>query len=148
MKLFIRFQTSTRNCWNWGMYSYVYCVYLAISFWWTFCENKKAITVPVGYSLPDRRHNEHGDVSNHQRPGRLLNHLFRLRAKKTSKLRITGLCGGNSPMTVEFPTQKANNAENVSIWWRHHAWSQWASPRKPFGFLPLTLYVLFFSEGT
>ena len=24
-------------------------------------------------------------------------------------------------MTGEFPTQRANNAENVSIWWRHHA---------------------------
>ena len=27
---------------------------------------------------------------------------------------------GNSPMTSEFPAQKASNAENVSIWWRHH----------------------------
>ena len=40
--------------------------------------------------------------------------------KKTSKLRVTGLCAGNSPATGEFPTQKASNAENVSIWWRHH----------------------------
>ena len=27
---------------------------------------------------------------------------------------------GNSPGTGEFPAQMANNAENVSIWWRHH----------------------------
>ena len=40
--------------------------------------------------------------------------------KKTSKLRVTGLCAGNSPVTDEFPTQRASNAENVSIWWRHH----------------------------
>ena len=26
---------------------------------------------------------------------------------------------GNSPGTGEFPAQKASNAENVSIWWRH-----------------------------
>ena len=39
--------------------------------------------------------------------------------KKTSKLRYTGLCAGNSPGTGEFPAQKASNAENVSIWWRH-----------------------------
>ena len=39
---------------------------------------------------------------------------------KTSKLRVTGLCAANSPVTSEFPAQKANNAENVSIWWRHH----------------------------
>ena len=50
----------------------------------------------------------------------LLNHLFRRRLKKTSKLRVTGLCVGNSPWTGEFPTQMASNAENVSIWWRHH----------------------------
>ena len=36
-------------------------------------------------------------------------------------LRVTGLCAGNSPETGEFPAQRAGNAENVSIWWRHHA---------------------------
>ena len=41
--------------------------------------------------------------------------------KKTSKLRVTGLCAGNSPETGEFPAQMASNAENVSIWWCHHA---------------------------
>ena len=41
--------------------------------------------------------------------------------KEKSKLRITGLCAGNSPVTGEFPAQMAINAENVSIWWRHHA---------------------------
>ena len=42
-------------------------------------------------------------------------------SKKTLKLRVTGLCVGNSPGTGEFPAQMASNAENVSIWWRHHA---------------------------
>ena len=42
------------------------------------------------------------------------------RSKKTSKLRVTGLCAGNSPGTSEFPAQMASNAENVSIWWRHN----------------------------
>ena len=51
----------------------------------------------------------------------LLNRLFRRRSKKTSRLRVIGLCAGNSPVTGEFPTQKASNAENVSVWWRHHA---------------------------
>ena len=35
-------------------------------------------------------------------------------------LRVTGLCAGNSPAIGEFPVQIAGNAENVSIWWRHH----------------------------
>ena len=39
---------------------------------------------------------------------------------KTLKLGVIGLCEGNSPVTGEFPAQKASNAENVSIWWRHH----------------------------
>ena len=59
-------------------------------------------------------------VSNHQPDDYLLNRLFRRRSKKTSKLRVTGLCAGNSPMTGEFPAQMASNTENVSIWWRHH----------------------------
>ena len=71
--------------------------------------------------LPLRwRHNDHAGVSNHQPHGCLLNRLFRRKSKKTSKLRVTGLCAGNSPGTGEFPAQMASYAENVSIWWRHH----------------------------
>ena len=66
------------------------------------------------------RHNEWDSVSNHQPHDCLLNCLFGRRSKKTSKLRVTGLCAGNSPETGEFPAQRASNAENVSIWWRHH----------------------------
>ena len=66
------------------------------------------------------RHNGRDSVSNHQPHDCLLNRLFRRRSKKTSKLRITGLCAGNSPGTGEFPAQMASYAENVSIWWRHH----------------------------
>ena len=61
-----------------------------------------------------------GSVSNHQPHDCLLNRLFRRRSKKTSKLRVTDLCAGKSPGTGEFPAQMASNAENVSIWWRHH----------------------------
>ena len=61
-------------------------------------------------------------VSNHQAHECLLNRLFRRRSKKIlSKLRVTGLCKGNSSVTGEFPAQRASKAENVSIWWRHHA---------------------------
>ena len=31
--------------------------------------------------------------------------------KKISKLRVTGLCVGNSPMTGQFSAQRASNAE-------------------------------------
>ena len=66
------------------------------------------------------RHNGRDIVSNHQPHHCLLNGWFRRRSKETSKLRVTGLCAGNSPVTGEFPAQMANNTENVSIWWRHH----------------------------
>ena len=45
---------------------------------------------------------------------------FRRRSKKTSKLRVTGLCAGNSPATGQLPAQMASYVKNVSIWWRHH----------------------------
>ena len=35
----------------------------------------------------------------------LLNRLLRRRSKKASKLRVAGLCEGNSPVTGEFPAQ-------------------------------------------
>ena len=72
----------------------------------------------VEYTTLQWRHNGCNGVSNHSR-------LFTLpfgqaQIKFTLKLRITGLCAGNSPVTGEFPAQMASNAENVSIWWRHH----------------------------
>ena len=52
------------------------------------------------------RHNGRDGVSNHQPHECLLNGLFRRRSKKTPKLRITGLCAVNSPVTGEFPRTK------------------------------------------
>ena len=75
----------------------------------------------IPLSLRWRRNGRDG-VSNHQPHDCLLNRLFSHRSKKTSKLRVTGLCAGNSSGTGEFPTQRASYAENVSIWWRHHVY--------------------------
>ena len=81
------------------------------------------------------RHNGLDSVSSHQPHNCLLNRSFGRRSKKTSKLRVTDLCVGNSPVTGEFPAQMASNAENVSIIWRHHGskrsvqimWKQWVA---------------------
>ena len=54
----------------------------------------------VAYIPPNAlqwRHNERDGVSNQRRLDSLPNFLFRRRSKKTSKLRVTGLCEGNSP---------------------------------------------------
>ena len=65
-------------------------------------------------------HNERDDVSNHQLHNCLLKRVFSRRSKKTSKLRVTGLCEWNSPVPGEFPAQGASNAKKNFIWWRHH----------------------------
>ena len=64
-----------------------------------------AYEIDISISL-QWRHNERDGVSNHPPHDCLLNCLFRRRPKKTSKLRVTGLGEGNSPVTCEFPAQR------------------------------------------
>ena len=66
-------------------------------------------------------HNERDGFLNHRRLDYLFNPLPRHRSKKTSKLRVTGLCEGNPPVAGGFPSQRTSNTENASIWWRHHS---------------------------
>ena len=104
--------------WNWKF------VLSILSLKWCFetrfcCQSPLTSTAAITLTLR-WRHNGRDSVSNHQPHDCLLNCLFRCRSKKTSKLRATGLCAGNSPGTGEFPAQMASYAENVSIWWRHH----------------------------
>ena len=74
------------------------------------------------------RQSERDGVSNHQPHDCLLNRLLRHISKKISKVLVTGLCEGNSPVTGEFPAQKASNAENVSTSWRHNGQAiSWAN---------------------
>ena len=71
------------------------------------------------------RHNEGDGVSNHRRLDDFLNRLLRRRSKKTSKLRVTGLCEGNSPVTGEFTSQRLvtrkmipfNDVIMAKNWW-------------------------------
>ena len=85
------------------------CVREEMWLWWLLGNNWKTL---------QWRHNGHDSVSNYQPHDCLLNSLFRRRSKKTSMLRVTGLCAGISPGAGEFPAQMTSNAENVSIWWR------------------------------
>ena len=91
-----------------------------ISWIWDPTEPEVVGTIPLSTGALQWRGNEREFVSNHQLHECLLNRLFRRRSKKTSKLRVTGLCEGNSPVTSEFPAQSTSNAEYASIWWRHH----------------------------
>ena len=96
-------------------------VYLSI-YWFIYlcvCGHLVPVNRVSGEDTLQWRHNKHDGISNHQRFNCLLNHLFKRRSKKTSKLRVTGLCEGNPLVTGGFPSQRASNAENVSIWWRH-----------------------------
>ena len=61
------------------------------------------------------RHNGRYGVSSHQPQDCLLNRIFRRRSKKTSKLRVTGLCAGNSPH--KWPvTRKMFPLDDVSMY--------------------------------
>ena len=83
-----------------------------ISRWRVFCQVHE---IPLHWC-----HNERDEVSNHRCLDSLLNRLFRRRLKKTSKIRVTGLCERNLPVICEFPAKRASDAENVSILWSHH----------------------------
>ena len=73
------------------------------SLWETMCED--SWTRPSDQLWLQWHHNERGDVSNHQPHDCLLNrlYLFRCISKKASKLRVTGLCDGNPPVTGGSP---------------------------------------------
>ena len=61
------------------------------------------------------RYNGRDSVSNHQPHDCLLNRLFRRRSKKTSKLRVTGLCAHKWPVTRKmFPF------DDVIMWYSNH----------------------------
>ena len=76
------------------------------------------------YSLP-WRHNGCDGVSNNQTHDCLLNRLFRHRSKITSKLRVTGLCAGKSPVPVNSlhkgpVTRKMFPFDDVIMWCIHN----------------------------
>ena len=77
----------------------------------TMLTNSDPVYIAEWHLTLQWRHNGHNGVSNHQPYDCLLNRLFGRRWKKTWKLRVTGLCVGNSPVTGEFPAQMASNAE-------------------------------------
>ena len=93
----------------------------------SFLQNPDSVRFPITIVHGTRhiaplqwRHNGRVCVSNHQPHDCLLNCLFRRRSKKTSKLRVTGLCAGYSLIAGELSVQISSNVENDSIWWRHH----------------------------
>ena len=88
------------------------------------CEDSKWMAYSKTYTL-QWRHDRRHTVSNNQPHRCLLSRLFRRKSKKTSKVRVNGLCVMNLPVTGEFPAQMASNVENFSVWWRHHETNLW-----------------------
>ena len=113
--------------WRWYMHSWYRSLWTPVSLYTMFADGlvTQGLMISAATLLPSWRHNGRNSVRNHQPHDCLRNRLFRRRSKKTSKLRVTGLCAGNSPGTGEFPAQMASKAENASIWWRHHACVIW-----------------------
>ena len=63
------------------------------------------------------RHNGHDDVSNHQ-PHDFYSTVY---SDADQRKHQSSASLAFVPVFSEFPSQSASNAENVSIWWRHHA---------------------------
>ena len=111
-----------------------FCILLKFHFSLSLRVQLKKISIGLDNGLASNRRqaiislqwrlNGHDGISNHQPHDCLLNRLFGRRSKKTWKLRITGLCAGNPPIG-ELSAQRASNAENVSIVWRHHVNKCW-----------------------
>ena len=101
-------------------------ILLETSFW----PRKNLLCWPYLRNALQWHHNGCDGVSNHQPHDCLLNRSFRHTLKKTSKLRVTGLCAWNSLVTGEFPAQMASNVQNVFIWWRHHGLTRWMWNKK------------------
>ena len=68
---------------------------------------------PTGLSL-HWRHNERDGISIQRHVDCLITRLLRRRLKNESPASL------RSNLTGVFPSQRANNVKNVSIWWRHH----------------------------
>ena len=108
---------------NWNKQRYKGSIMLISIYFSAYWQQKRHCpTLPLEW-----RYDERDGVSNYWSHDSLLNRWFRRRSKKTSELRVTDLCEGNSPATGELPAQRASNAENVFIWWRHHGSPSWRS---------------------
>ena len=82
--------------------------------WWT-CVDVFTYSYPNMLTNPALRwrHNGRDSVLNHQPQPFIQTQI-------NENIKALCHCAGNSPATGEFPAQMASNAENVSIWWRHH----------------------------
>ena len=62
-------------------------------------------------------HNERDGVSYRRRLVSLFSRVFWVTSKKTPKPALLAIYKWNRPVSVGFPSQRANTAETVSIWW-------------------------------
>ena len=123
---------------NWWWWNFVVCVLMAswnrdaseLHYWPLWGEPTgpmnsphRGLVIRSNTEFPCYQHGQPVEqtIKLHHQPHDCLTVYWKRKSKKTSKLRVTGLCEGNSPVTGDFPAHRASNAEKVSIWWRHHA---------------------------
>ena len=66
------------------------------------------------------RHNDQDGVSNNRRLDDLPNRFSSIDQRKRQSSASLAFVRGIHPVTGEFLSQRASNAGNVSVWWRHH----------------------------
>ena len=104
-------------------------------------QSGKLVALVKQMSLLQWRHIEHDGVSNHRRLDCLLNHLFRRRSKKTSKIRVTGLCEGIHRWPMDsfhkgLVKRKIFPFGGVMMLWNQH-------PRKGIQYIPRNMHTVF-----
>ena len=113
-KKWIWHQPDVLWCHTWGEVLFLSLIFTEVRNWNMICKDlsqklklsQKQHLTPVvrfqGVCVLLWRHNERDGVSNHQPHECLLNCKFRHRSKKTSELRVTGVCAGNSPVNSPY----------------------------------------------
>ena len=110
--------------WNAPQYLFIYCMSL-LYIWYLLYNGSLVCCVSNLRGIWFHRISkwQRFGASNHWRLEYLFNRLFRCRSKETPC--VTCLCVANPTVTGGFPTQRASDAENVSIWWRHTGPKAW-----------------------
>ena len=87
---------------SWDLIAYIRRFAFPTQGWSHGYSDGSEVTLAHSRSIPTLqwRHNEYDGVPNHRCLSCLLNRLFTHRSKKAWKLRVTGLCEGNSPCSL------------------------------------------------
>ena len=117
-------QNERRNMHTYVMICFVVVVLFVVGFF-VWCINPYPSRFFFCHRVLQWRHYERNSVSNHRRLDCLLNRLFKRRSKKHQSSASLVFMMAIQRWPLNSPGQRSSNAEDVSIWWRHHGLHRW-----------------------